>query len=359
MMFKSHSYKPFLLHLNGIISLKFSTKTSQSHSFIVSYLINNLGFSSETALKASKRLRFNTSQKPDSVLAFFKSHGFSDSQVSSIITKTPHLLSSDPHKNFMPKFEFFASKGASSSEIVLAVTKNHSLLLSSLENNIIPMYGLIRRFFESDEKALHYFLNWPDLLQKKNHVKQNLELLFDEGVKDSNFYFIGMKACVFHSDELRKAVDEVKELGFDPSTSSFLAALAAKATVPKAKWDEKVDAFKSWGWSEETIAAAFKRHPRCMLTSKEKINAVIRFWVNQLGWNSSYLAMFPVVFGYSLEKRIIPRASVVQYLLSQGLIKKNASLYTPFVLSEEIFLEKYVKAFNAESFQLLKLYKGG
>jgi mTERF domain-containing protein len=69
------------------------------------------------------------------------------------------------------------------------------------------------------------------------------------------------------------------------------------------------------------------------------------------------IAKVPRVFGASLEQRIIPRASVVQYLSKKGLLKKEASLTSPFVVKEEIFLDMYINRFKEESSYLLKLYE--
>jgi mTERF domain-containing protein len=95
-----------------------------------------------------------------------------------------------------------------------------------------------------------------------------------------------------------------------------------------------------------------------MLRSPDKLNAVMSFWVDGLGWDPSVLLAKPVLFGFSIEKRLIPRASVVQYLLSKGLMKKYASLVTPFYLTDELFLQKYVNRFDEEAYRLLKLYQG-
>ena len=370
-MFNSHRYQPLLyLKLKALItvpvqrtspfvpfSLKFYTSTtSQSHSFAVSYLINNLGFSPQAALKASKRLRFNTPQKADSVLAFFKSHGFSDSQISSIVRKQPQILTCDTQR-VLPKFEFLASKGASSSDIVLVVTRNPIFVNSSLEKNIIPTYELMKSFFQSDEKTLYCIVTCPFVFMG-DRLAQNVKLLVDEGVSYATIgYLFRTRASVLLSHDLRKAVDEVKELGFDPSKILFGIALMAKTAVPKSGWDAKVDAFKSWGWSEEAISEAFRRQPLYMLTSKDKINEVMRLWVNQLGWNSLALIKRPEIFGFSLERRIIPRAFVLHYLLAKGLRDKNDSLCTPFCISEKLFLKKFVECFTEERSQLLKIYQ--
>jgi mTERF domain-containing protein len=63
------------------------------------------------------------------------------------------------------------------------------------------------------------------------------------------------------------------------------------------------------------------------------------------------------MFAFSLHKRIIPRASVLQYLLMKGLLKKNASIVTPFTYSEKLFFSKFVFSFKEESDYLLRLYQ--
>jgi mTERF domain-containing protein len=59
---------------------------------------------------------------------------------------------------------------------------------------------------------------------------------------------------------------------------------------------------------------------------------------------------------YSLEKRLIPRALVLHFLLRNKLIDKKPNLNTLFVYSEKLFLEKFVNCFD-EAPQLLKLYR--
>ncbi|KAG2371305.1 uncharacterized protein HKW66_Vig0214790 [Vigna angularis] len=66
-----------------------------------------------------------------------------------------------------------------------------------------------------------------------------------------------------------------------------------------------------------------------MLCSMEKLDAVMEFWVDQLGWDSSVFIAYPWLFRYNLEKGLVPRALVLQHLLSRGLVKKDASIFTP------------------------------
>ena len=129
-------------------------------------------------------------------------------------------------------------------------------------------------------------------------------------------------------------------------------------SLAKSQWDAKFDVLKSWGCSEDAIFNAFRKQPNFMLRSPDKLNAVMRFWVDELGWDPLLLLTEPAIFGYSIEKRLIPRASIIKYLLSKGLRKKGSSLCTPFHATDEDFQRRYVKRFEEETSKLLKLNQG-
>jgi len=340
-------------------SLHFCTNTSDSTSFAVSYLINNFGFDPQFASKlcSTYKLRFKTHQNPDSVLNFFRNHGFSNSQLRHIIPKAPWLLSCDPSKRVLPKFQFFLSKGASTSDIVNFMSKNPRILSASLKNRIVPIYELVYRFLQSHKDAIACVISNP-VLFSDHLVAHNITLLLENGLSDSNISrLLREHRRTLHTCDILKVVDELRDLGFNPSKTTFGVALVAKSSTTKALWKEKVDAFKKWGWSDEDVLEAFKKQPHCMLVSIDKINLVMSFWVNQLGWDAKDIAKTPDILSLSLEKRIIPRATVVQFLLSNGLRNKNASLIYPFLMPEKLFLDTFIKRFENAASYLLKLYE--
>ena len=275
---------PLLQHMRSSrFGLRFTTIPSEQHSFRVSYFINKFGFSPESALKASKRVCFETSEDPESVLSFFGNYGFSNSQIHSIIRKDPGLLSCDPDRRVLPKIEYLFSKGASTSDIVYMVTTSSAFLQRSLESHIIPTYELLKGILQSDEQTIAFIKSYPILLFL-SIVHINIKLLRDNGVPDSNIArILRKKASVLCSSNLGKAVVEVLQLGFNPTKTAFCLALVAKNAVSKNHWDAKIEAYKKWGWSEEMALEIFKRQPHCMLKSIDKINALMSFWVNHLG----------------------------------------------------------------------------
>jgi len=343
----------FLLHLLQ----PFSSSSSQNHTFTVNYLIQNLGLSPETASKLSNKIHLNNSQKPDSVISLFKSHGFSNSQLSTLIKNHPKILSLDPNKTIPPKLNFLLSKGASNSDLVHIITRNPLMLSHSLENTITPSYDLVKRFLLSDQSTIAALKSCSCFLYSK-YPSHNIQFLLQNGVPESKVVILFRNWYSIFAEKpprFEKALMEVNELGFDPKTTVFIVALRAKINK-KLLWERKIDVYKKWGWSEESFVSAFLKYPWCMLASVNKIEAAMKFFVDHMGWKPNVLAKHPILLLLSLEKRVIPRASVLKFLESKGLIK-DAKLAGPFQLSECLFLKKFVNCFEEEASQLLKLYE--
>ena len=356
----SSSTFPFLhQHLYPFSSL--SSSSSEAHSFTVSHLINSYGFSHKQALSASKYTNFKTPEKPNLVFAFFDSHGFSESQISEIVRSKPQILVSDPQKSLFPKLQFFYSKGASKPEVAKIVASCPTILTRSLKNQIIPYFNLLKEIFPSDEMAMRSIKCFPRaLVDKPRCTESNINALQEIGVPKSNIAMLltfQPKTFMVRPDHFKEVLEEVKEMGFDPSKIYFVVAVKVIRGQSKSTWKRKVEAYKGWGWSEEEIRLSFLKSPWCMVVSEDKLMAKMDFFVNKMGKESSLIARRPLLLSYSLEKRLIPRYSVVQFLLSKGLINKDLSFKAVFESNEKMFLHRFVNVYKEEAPQLLNLYQ--
>jgi mTERF domain-containing protein len=332
-------------------------------SFTVSYLINSCGLSPKSAILASQRMNFENPERPDSVLNLLKENGFTNTQISKIVRVRPLFLLSDPEKTFLPKIEFLRSIGVSGSDLPVFVSSSPSLLTRSLKKQLLPCYDFLKSVLLVEEKVVTTLKHSPRafLYNVTNNMAPNIALLRQLGVPQSSISFLvchhPYKAFSKHT-RFVEAVQRVMEMGFDPLKTVFVMAIQVLLKMSKPKLESKLEFYKRWGWSKDMALSAFKRHPNCMLLSEEKITKAMDFLVNKMGWPSTNIAINPAVLFFSLEKRIMPRFSVIQILVAKDLVKNDLSLSTILICNERRFLEKFVIKFQDDIPQLLNVYQG-
>ena len=222
-----------LAHRSTVCSPRwFSITTSErKRSFVVSYLIDSLGFSPKAALSASKHIKFDSPEKPDKVVEFFKGYGFTHSQISRLVRGYPKTLVCDAEKIILPKLEFFMSKGISGPELAKGLSVYPGVLRCSLDNHIMRNYEFLRKLFGSDEKTIRAAMRFPDILQQdvEKHMRPNVAILREHGVPRSNIArFLGRnpRDILVDSESFRGIVEEVLAMGFDPATVRFVLAVS-------------------------------------------------------------------------------------------------------------------------------------
>ncbi|KAL1334780.1 hypothetical protein AAHE18_11G202100 [Arachis hypogaea] len=333
------------------------TETLEKQSFTVNYLVNNCGLLPDSALKASKYVLFKTPEKPDSVIALFRSFGFSDLQIHNVIRKKPRILVSKPKETILPKLEFLISKGASKSQLVRIIDLNPLILQRSLEKHLIPTFDLLNNFILSEERTIASILRSVQILTSSTSHR-NINLLVDLGVRERSLARLLRQwpwLLLVNSKDLKSMVDEVIKMGVDPAKANFVPALYAKL-LPKSMWDRKVELYKRFGLTDDNIREAFVKHPFCMLKSVQKIEACIEFFVKELGWKPVDVTNYPVLLSLNLEKRVVPRAAVLKILMANGAIKSCKHLLA-YTVSEEMFFKSYVNRGKDQAPELLKLYR--
>ncbi|KAI3742360.1 hypothetical protein L1987_60040 [Smallanthus sonchifolius] len=332
-----------------------------ANSFTVSYLIDSCGFPPDKAISASKYLNFKSPNKADSVIQFFKNQGFTETQVSQLIRKFPLALSCNPQKNLLPKFQFLSSLGLSSSDIVKLLTVRPKSLGRSLKNHLEPSMSLLRDLLQSDDRTLiaikrcAWVLDWDF----QSNMIPNMQLLRDVGVPGTKMLYMltyQPRDFLVNTEQFKNVVEEVVEMGFDPTKTSFMLAVHAIRSMTKATWDKKMETYGKWGWSKAEILLAFRTDPWCMMKSEEKIDTVMDFLVNKMGFETSVVAKNSLLISLSMERRIVPRCLVYDYCLKKGLVKNKNAFNWWLRCSESIFIKR-LQRYEKEAPGVVKLYR--
>ncbi|XP_034199199.1 transcription termination factor MTERF6, chloroplastic/mitochondrial-like [Prunus dulcis] len=334
---------------NHLLHRSITSKISaDQHNFTVAYLINSCGLSPEGAILSSKWVELQSSQGADSVLALLSKYGLSETQISKVVRSRPTILVADPEKILSPKLEFFSSVVVSREDLARILCFNPHLLLRSLENQIIPTYNFLRSLI-SEENVVSVLKrsSWIFRENRRKNVVPNIELLRELGMPQSCIALLvahNTEVLIHKHEKFAAAVEEVKAMEFDMKKSTFVLALRALCgESSKSIWNRSREIYKrSWGWSDNDVVSAFRKNPQCMTMSEKKIMEVMDFFVNKMGYSSGVIATYPLVLCFSLEKRIIPRCSVVKVLLLKGLIDEDFSLSSVLLPPPHKFLERFV-----------------
>ncbi|KAF8408733.1 hypothetical protein HHK36_004801 [Tetracentron sinense] len=346
-------------------SISTSSISINKHSFTVSYLVNSCGLSEEAAIAASNKihLQLKTSDRANSVLSLFSNHGFTKPQISKLITRRPSLLLADSQKTLSPKIEFLLSRGLSGPDLAKIICRDPFVLAKGLELQFIPSFDYLKTVLHTDNNVAAVLKRTTRfvLTNLQQIIEPNIALLRAHGVPESRISTLLIyqpRSILQSSDRFNEILEKIKDMGFDSQSSTFVLAINVIAGTTETTWQGKLAVYRRWGWSEDQIHSAIRKQPLCMLTSEKKIMEVMDFLVNIMGWKSSVIANCPSLLLLSLEKRIIPRCSVIQVLLSKGLIGKDLSLSSVLKASEKDFLKKYVTKYLVEVPQLLEVYQG-
>ncbi|KAJ4962011.1 hypothetical protein NE237_021921 [Protea cynaroides] len=360
------SWNSHALFLRTISSIESTSRTVgfiNEQNLTISYLTSSCGLPLKVATSVAQKIRIETTERPDSVIELLRTHGLNSTHITNLITKYPPLLLVDPVKTLKPKLEFFQSLGFSQPDLAKFLSSNKTILFSSLQKQIIPTLNFLKTFIHTNENLIIVLKNSSRVVgcNIKKILEPNVETLRSYRVPDFNIsklIIIQPKSLTLSVLRFKDVAAQVSNIGFDPNSRSFILAICSLSVMSQQYWDMKREIFKSFGWSDDEFRLAFKVQPMVMLTSVKKLRLLMDFFVKDLHLKPSAVAKCPNVFLLSLEKRIIPRCSVLRVLMSEGLIKNDVNIVSVLNLNKQSFDKKYVTRYEEQVPEVNKAYKG-
>ncbi|KAB2594848.1 hypothetical protein D8674_030298 [Pyrus ussuriensis x Pyrus communis] len=225
-----------------LLCRQFSSESSENHhDFTVNYLINSCGLAPENAISASKTIKLQSPERADSVLALLGSHGFSQTQISKLVRSRPHSI------------------GVSREDVARIVAYSPNLLVLSLRKRIVPTYEFLRSMLSEKNAAS---------LSSAN-VEPNIGILRESGMPQSCISLLLARfprELMWKTEKFGEVVDVVKQMGFNLEKSTSAVAISTLCGHNgKSRWDQNLEVYKRWGWSEDDVLSAFRRFPQFLL----------------------------------------------------------------------------------------------
>lgn len=305
---------------------------------------------------------FSDTVKNNSTVCLFKNYGFTEPQITSLLSKRPSILSLNEDKIIKPRLDLFTSYGFSSADIHHILVSDIEILKRGIKNQIIPCCEFLKSVARDNESFIGIVKRstWVLKHDYKYNLQPNIEVLRDYGVPEyriERFLRFQPRALMLDSERFKMIVREVLEMGFEPVKSHFLRAVNALVGLSKETRERKLDLYRKWGWTDDEIFSAFRKQPGVLVASEEKVEQVFGFLIKKMGWSASDVWSCPIVIMHSLENWTMPRCFVVQFLLSKGVVSKDITLSSVIVQMENLFKERYVDKYCLKYPVVLDLYK--
>ncbi|GJX02556.1 transcription termination factor MTERF5, chloroplastic-like protein [Tanacetum coccineum] len=327
-------------------SLHRNYSTQTNPHLITNYLITSLNLTQNEALTLSAKIpHLKTPQKPNSVITFLTQCGLTKTQIKTILTNSPTLLTTDINKTLKPKFHLFQELGFKGSSLEKLFKSSIHFSITRLENNVRYLRVLLgfddTKVFKVVSRSL-----WKLGSDYEKKISGNILVLRKYGLSSHKIESLLLKepGSLLQRDEWLDGVVKKVEplLGIKPDSPRFLDGVEIVMSLSEATLDKKLGVFRSLGWTEEEIVRMTRSLPFCLRMSEGTIKAKLEWFKEEIGYGGEYLSTHPKVLEYSLEKRIVPRYQVLASLKEKNVLKSKLSLYTAVGLSKEKFVKDFV-----------------
>ncbi|OVA07624.1 Mitochodrial transcription termination factor-related [Macleaya cordata] len=351
---------PFFISLSFFFF--FSTKPQKPDSSIVAnYLINQHGFSPETASKASTVItRLRNPDNSYSVLTFLGKNGFSTTNLEKIVQQVPNVLGFDLDNIIKPKIKLFQDLGFSSDDLAQIISSDPWALTRSADKRLLPSLVMLKSILGTDVSVCKVLKlsGWFLKHDLEKTMIPNIEFMMSCGISKTQItklVFNFPRFFVLKPESIKVCVKRVDELGFDRSSKMFLHAIRVLSSMSREKWEMKLDLFRSFGFSEKQLLFMFKRAPQVFAVSDKKIRDGTEFLLTTGRCDMSIFTLVPELLVYSLEGRIKPRIRILEILERKNLIRTQPTLTTYLKMADKKFFEKYVSLCEDEADKIFSL----
>ncbi|KAK4371408.1 hypothetical protein RND71_010883 [Anisodus tanguticus] len=330
----------------SVVTQNSAQNGNKENRVLVNYLVNTLDFPKSKALAVSYRFHWVRSvEKPELVVHFFKSIGFTDAQIQSIVQSVPGILIADVEKTLKPKIQLFQELDITSSDLCKLMSSHANLLTRSLEKAIKPSMEVLNKVLINGTKN-------GDLFRVLHREHWSCWLSTIITLKNQPRLF------ALPESELKRRVSKLQDIGFSTNSRMFLHGLYTLGSITHETFLRKLKLFQSFGFSKYNCMEMFRKAPSLFRTSEEKIRLGLEFFLETMKLKKSTLVQHPALLMFSMKKRVIPRYQVLQLIKSKKLVKKVPCFPSVMYFPERLLLEKYVSRFTETKEELLMAYKG-
>jgi len=180
--------------------------------------------------------------------------------------------------------------------------------------------------------------------------KPNLALLQKCGIIVSDIPNSFMsRVLTVDPKNLQEALARLHEFRIQQGSQSFFRGLCTFAILGSERITKSIQLFEKLGWSKDHIVSAVKGDPNILGFTEERVRRSMEFLIGVVGLEVPYIAQRPALINYSIERRLLPRNCLMNFLRAKGLFNDKPTFFSVASISDDIFRQRYVHPYE-ESF---------
>ncbi|XP_019085277.1 PREDICTED: transcription termination factor MTERF2, chloroplastic-like [Camelina sativa] len=330
-------------------------------------------------------------------LQSLQSRGASSSELTEIVSKVPKILGKRGHKAISVYYDFVkdvieADKSSNYEKLC------HSFPQGNKENKIRNI-SVLRELGVAQRFLFPLLISDSQPVCGKERFEESLKKVIEMGFDPETSKFVEALRVIYRMSDktIEEKVNVYKRLGFGVADvwtifkkwPSFLSYSEKKITNtfetlkgcgllkhevlsllkkhPKCicsseqKIVNSIETFLSLGFTKDEFVMMVKRYPQCIDYTPETVKKKTEFIVKKMNWPLEALVMIPQVYGYSLEKRTVPRCNVIKTLMSKGLMRYGSEappMSSVLTSTDQVFIKRYVMKHDKLVPELMGIFTG-
>lgn len=297
-------------------------------------------------------------------VSLLKSYGFSEESIKKLFRKCPSVFARK-NKTLEEKLVYFREMGFSSTATGTLFSSDPQILRTSIKNRINPNLAILGSMLGSKDKVVKAVLKVPRVIMNdlNSTLLPNIEILKKNGLGGDMFSdFLNIKSRILFRKPalLEKWIGLVNGLGFDIMSERYkiVAALGVLGSNSTDSLERKTKMLMSLGFTDNDVITLFKNSPYVLEVGDDTMRERVKFFMDKLHFSPSVIAAHPILLTLSLKRRIIPRCAVFNLLVSRGIKKMKMREIVLFVVSDEKFVNTYVRRYLNELPELTDALEG-
>ncbi|XP_051139372.1 uncharacterized protein LOC127257105 isoform X2 [Andrographis paniculata] len=287
------------------------------------------------------------------MLSYLQQRGFSNTQMEKIVKVDPALLLARLDYNIEPKITFFQDMGFSSKDITEIISANPCILRINLNRRIIPLLSILKGLL-GNNKAVAMFMSksgWFVGCDLKTTMLPNIQILKSFGIPMDciiKFLCTYPRCFLLKSEIFRKSVEKAEEMGVNRNSGMFILAVRCLAQISSNVLELKLQGLRNCGIAESDILVLFQKAPYVIIMSVDNVRRTKDFILSNGKYSMSSILNNPASLSCSIEQRYKPRFQTLEILENRSLLKSWPTLPTLFKMSDEKFLERFIRPYSSE-----------